>query len=217
MDCQLSEVESRVLGCLMEKEMATPDYYPLSLNGLMNACNQKSNRNPVVDYDEKTVYRALDELKQKQFVWQSDASRVPKYGENFVKKQNLVAREAAVLCLLLVRGFQTAGEIRGRAGRLCEFADLAEAESALQSLAEMGLVVKMPRQPGCKERRYAHLLAGEPVAEIEGISVARPEAVALEVMAENERIAALENEVKELRFAFEQLQQNFAEFKEQFD
>ena len=215
MDIQLDDIEVRVLGSLLEKEMATPDYYPLSLNGLTNACNQKSNRDPVVSYDESTVVRALDGLKEKQLALQSDASRVPKYEHNFTMARNLVNREAAVLAVLFLRGPQTVGEIRGRTDRLYKFTGLTEVEETLLSLADLGYVKKLPRQPGRKEHRYAHLLAGEP--EQEESTVTRPEKATVLVRAENERIAALEDEVNVLRRDLEELQQVFAEFKQQFE
>jgi len=157
---ELNAVGQRVLGALIEKEMTTPDYYPLSLNSLASACNQKSNRNPVVQYDEKTIVRALDELKSQQMVWQSDASRVPKYGENFVKLRKLLNREAAIISLLLVRGPQTVGELRGRSERLCPFTDLEQVQETLNGLLDLDFVIKLPRQAGRKESRYSHLLAG---------------------------------------------------------
>ncbi|WDT81786.1 MAG: YceH family protein [Candidatus Manganitrophus sp.] len=160
MDFVLTDAEVRVLGCLIEKEMATPDYYPLSLNALQNACNQTSNRDPVVSYDEKTVAEALEALKTKRLVTQDQLGRVPKYSELFLKSANLVQREAAVLCVLMLRGAQTVGEIRGRTGRLHSFASLEEAQKTLQTLEEWGYVALLPRQPGRKESRYAHLLSG---------------------------------------------------------
>lgn len=216
MEFELTAEESRVLGCLLEKEMATPDYYPLSLNALVNACNQKSNRSPVVSYEEKDVVRALDGLKEKKLAWQSDASRVPKYAHSFDKVFNLVRRETAILCLLLLRGAQTVGELRSRSERLYSFTDLDEVNDTLQSLEEMQLVRKMPRQPGRKESRYAHLLAGEPQDGGQAV-LASPEAATLEVRAENERIAELENEVASLRGELDDLRQAFLDFKKQFE
>lgn len=215
MDILLSETEARVLGSLMEKEMATPDYYPLSLNALTNACNQKSNRDPVVAYDEKTVVRALEGLKEKQLARQSNVSRVPKYEQNFTRPRNLVGREAAVLCVLLLRGPQTVGEVRGRTERLYRFAGLEEVEETLVNLEELGYARKLPRQPGRKESRYAHLLAGEPpiIDEI----VCRPEAATLEVQAESEKIARLEQEMEALRQDFEELKAAFLELKSQLE
>lgn len=214
-DFELNAVEARVLGCLLEKEMATPEYYPLSLNGLVNACNQKSNREPVVSYDERTVVMALESLKNKRLVWRSDAARVPKYGQEVDKKFSLEAREMAVVCLLLLRGPQTAGELRGRSERLYAFGDLEEVGATLQGLEEMGLVRKLPRQPGRKESRYAHLLAGEP-QNVEPVT-ATPEAAAVQVRAENERLAALEQEIETLRAELRELRAAFLDFTRQFE
>ncbi|MHB8808618.1 MAG: YceH family protein [Desulfobulbaceae bacterium] len=215
LDFELNPVEARVLGCLLEKEMATPEYYPLSLNGLVNACNQKSNREPVVSFDERTVALALASLKDKRLVWRSDAARVPKYGQEVDKKFSLMAREMAVLCLLLLRGPQTVGELRGRTERLYGFADLEEVGVTLQGLEEMGLVRKLPRQPGRKESRYGHLLGGEP-ENVEPVNAA-PEAATVQVRAENERLAALEQEIETLRTELQELRAAFLDFKHQFE
>jgi uncharacterized protein YceH (UPF0502 family) len=215
MDILISDPEVRVLGSLMEKEITTPDYYPLSLNALTNACNQKSNRDPVVVYDEKTVVRALDGLKEQQLARQSNVSRVPKYEQNFTRPRNLVDREAAIVCVLLLRGPQTVGEIRGRTERLYKFAGLEEVEETLGSLEELGYIRKLPRQPGRKESRYAHLLSGEP--ETASVGLARPEAAALEVQAENETMARLEEELTVLRKDFEELKADFLDLKSQLE
>lgn len=216
MDFELNAEEARVLGALLEKEMATPDYYPLSLNALLNACNQKSNRNPVVSYDEKTVFRALDGLKEKHLVWRSDADRVPKYAHGLDKRLNLVRREAALVCLLLLRGPQTIGELRGRSERLYEFISLEEVAETLQNLEDMGTVRKLPRQPGRKESRYAHLFAGEP-EQTETDSVAWPETAALPAGEDGETIAALQQEVASLRADMEEMRREFLEFRRQFE
>jgi len=216
-DVVLTEVEARVLGTLLEKEMATPEYYPLSLLALTNGCNQKSNREPVVSYDEKTVVRALDGLQEKKLVCQSTASRVPKYEQTFSGPRKLVKREAATICLLLLRGPQTVGEIRGRAGRLYDFTDLEEVTDTLTSLEDMELVKKMPRQPGRKESRYAHLLGGEPAEAMAGEGGARPEAATLAVRSEEQRFADLEEQIKTLRDEMAELRQQFLDFKSQFE
>ncbi|OGQ97302.1 MAG: hypothetical protein A2521_16170 [Deltaproteobacteria bacterium RIFOXYD12_FULL_57_12] len=212
----LNEAEARVLGCLLEKEMATPEYYPLSLLALVNACNQKSSREPVVSYDDMTVVRACAGLQAKQLLRQSNVSRVPKYEHNFNAPRNMVAREAAIICVLLLRGPQTVGEIRTRTERLCSFADLEEVAATLVSLEEMGLVKILARQPGRKEPRYAHLLCGEP-ADLPTESIARPEPATLAVRAENDRIAVLEEDFRQLQQELAALQQQFAEFKAQFE
>ncbi|MDX1777185.1 MAG: YceH family protein [Desulfobulbales bacterium] len=207
MDILLDDIEVRVLGSLLEKSMTTPEYYPLSLNALTNACNQKSNRDPVVAFDEATVVRALDSLRAKQLVVLSTSSRVPKYAEVFVNIRKLVQREAALMMVLMLRGPQTIGELRGRTERVYRFEDLVEVEATLDELAESGYVKKLPRMAGRKESRYAHLLAGE--VEVEE-AAPKPEPATVIVRAENERIAALEEELHNLR-------QEFEAFKKQFE
>jgi len=214
MDILLNDVEVRVLGSLMEKSMTTPEYYPLSLNALTNACNQKSNRQPVVAFDEKTVVRGLDSLKEKQLVVLSASSRVPKYAEILTNTRKLVTRETALLMVLLLRGPQTVGELRGRTERAYRFADLAEVEATLEELHESGYVTKLPRMAGRKESRYAHLLSGDVQAEEE---LPQPEPAAMEVRAENERIEALEQELQQLRNEFNELLADFQKFKREFE
>lgn len=212
MDFVLTNTEIRVLGCLIEKEMATPDYYPLSLNALQNACNQTSNRDPVVSYDEKTVTDAVEGLKAKRLVLQDHLGRVPKYSETFLKTANLVQREAAVLCVLMLRGPQTIGEIRGRTERLHPFGSLEEAQKTLQTLEEWGYVTLLPRQPGRKESRYAHLLSGAPENGEEAPSDSPPQ----NTSAGDESVAKLEEEVKSLRQELEELKRTLLDFKAQF-
>ncbi|MCK4839094.1 MAG: YceH family protein [Desulfobulbaceae bacterium] len=216
-DFGLSAAEARVLGALLEKSMATPEYYPLSLNGLLNACNQKSNREPVVAYDETTVIRAIDGLKGKRLAVQSAASRVPKYAECFTGNGKLIIREAALLCLLLLRGPQTVGELRGRSERLYGFADLAEVDETLENLVEMALVKKLPKQPGRKESRFTHLLAGEDDDSGHETATVSPGKVAMESEAGNEPLAQLQEEVTFLKDELARLQQQFLDFKGQFD
>lgn len=215
-DFVLNEAEVRVLGALLEKDMATPEYYPLTLNALLNACNQKSNRDPVVAYDEATVLTAIDGLKAKRLVVRGDSGRVPRYAECFVGNAKLIAREAALLCLLLLRGPQTIGELRGRSDRLYAFADLGEVEETLQNLTEMDMVRKLPRQPGRKESRYAHLLAGEPDDSLSGSGSVGP-GLAPAVAAGSDRLARLEEEVAVLQVELEELRREFAGFKGQFE
>jgi uncharacterized protein YceH (UPF0502 family) len=206
MDWQLDAAEVRVLGALMEKEATTPDYYPMSLNALVNACNQKSNREPVVNYDDDTVEVALQGLRAKGLASRiSGESRVPKHEQRFVEKFNLGRREAAVICVLMLRGAQTVGELRGRTERMFTFDDLEGVESTLTRLSEMEFVKKLPRQAGFKEQRWAHLLAGD-------IDVAEESAVAAPTErgpSDRERIAVLEQEVAELKRAFEDFRRNF--------
>jgi uncharacterized protein YceH (UPF0502 family) len=220
MDIQLSDIEVRILGCLFEKGTTTPDYYPLTLNALVNACNQKSNRNPVVAYEETSVVRGLESLQEKglsEKIYKTD-SRVPKYQHLFIKKFNLSLPEAAVLCVLMLRGPQTAGEIRGRTERLYKYSGLKEVEEVLTGLMnrEQPMVIKLPRQAGRKESRYMHLLSGEP--EITETETPLPEEAATQrVRAENERIATLEKEVAVLRSELDNLKQEFKKLKSEFE
>ena len=215
MDFNLTDAEVRVLGCLLEKEISTPDYYPLTLNALVNACNQKTNRNPVVSYDENSVIEALDNLKKSNMVWQISEGRTPKYGHTFSTSYDLERNEAAVLCLLLLRGPQTIGELRGRSDRMFEFDDLQQVGDTLTVLDNMGFAKILPRQPGQKESRYAHLFSGEPV-ETASVVTTQHEAATLEVR-KNERIAALEARCDELQSDLEALRQEFLAFKRQFE
>ena len=208
MDWQLDSGELRVLGALMEKEITTPDYYPLSLNALVNACNQKSNREPVVSYDEDIVETALEGLRSKGLASRiSGDSRVPKHEQRFVEKCNLGRREAAVMCVMMLRGPQTVGELRGRTERLYTFDDLEAVENTLHRLAEMEFVKKLPRQSGYKEQRWAQLLAGdvEIAEEPEGGVAGAPE----RGPSDRERIAALELELAELKRQFQDFRRNF--------
>lgn len=216
MDIILTDNEVRLLGCLMEKEMATPDYYPLSLNALTNACNQKSNRNPVVSFDEETVVYALKGLQERKLVRQSNISRVSKYEQIFSKELNLVTREEAVICILLVRGPQTIGEIRGRTERLYTFRDLEEVQESLTSLEDMELVTKLPRQAGRKESRYAHLLSGE-LHEAVMETSARPEVDTVIVRKKDDRTGELQEQIEILQQELQNLRLEFEAFRSQFD
>ena len=219
MEQTLTPAEVRVLGSLIEKEITTPEYYPLSLNALASACNQISNRDPVVSFDEKTVARALESLRDKQLIWMvTGVGRVPKYEHRFTEQLKLAAQEVAVLCVLMLRGPQTAGEIRGRTGRLYEFKQLEEVELTLQVMmsAEPPLITKLPRQPGTKESRYAHLLSGDVQVEEREVAT-RVEPATLEVRDENERIARLEQELTRVREELTDLKRAFLEFKRQFE
>jgi hypothetical protein len=219
MEILLNDVEVRVLGCLIEKELATPEYYPLTLNSLTTACNQKSNRDPVMALEEPDVVRALDGLKMKHVAIQAaDSGRVPRYRHILAERLRFSPAELAILAELLLRGPQTQGELRTRAERMHPFADLAAVEQVLGELAERTppLVMRLPRQPGRKESRFAHLLAGEPDLSAEE-RPAPPEGARLQVMAENERIAALESEVAALRAEVAELRQVMEEFRSQFE
>jgi uncharacterized protein YceH (UPF0502 family) len=219
MDIILNDSEVRVLGSLIEKELTTPEYYPLSLNALTNACNQKSNREPVMALTEEDIVRALDSLRFKQLVVLSaDGGRVPKYRHLLAEKLGLMPAEQAIICELLVRGPQTVGELRTRGERMHPFGDLAAVEEVLQELIqrENPLITLMPRQPGRKEGRYAQLFSGVPECGEENAE-ARPEPARQRVAAENERIAKLEEEVAALRSVVEELQRQVAEFTAQFE
>ena len=211
MDILLTDDEVRVLGCLMEKEMATPDYYPLTLNALTNACNQKSNRNPVVSFDEETVVYALNGLRERKLVRQSDLSRVSKYEQIFSQEVKLVAGEQAIICILMLRGPQTAGEIRSRTERLYAFPSLEEIQKAITNLEDMELVSKMPRQPGRKESRYAHLLSGKPQETVVENVIQPKTAITID------RMGKLQEQIDELRQEMQALQAELATFKSQFD
>jgi len=218
MSMQLTPGEVRVLGSLIEKDITTPDYYPLSLNALINACNQKNNRDPVTTLDEATVREALHGLQEKRLAGPAGGadSRVTKYEHRLQEVFNFDRRETAVLCVLLLRGPQTPGELRGRTERMHHFDTLDEVHSALQRLMDRDppLVVLLPRQPGTKESRYAHLLAGE--VEAAQITPADSEQTSAP-SGEYSRIGRLEGEVAELRREVEELQRQFAEFRKQFE
>ena len=216
MEIILNDIEVRVLGALVEKDITTPDYYPLSLNALVNACNQKNNRDPVMSLDEDSVRQTLHSLGSKRLAGPASGadSRVTKYEHRLQEVFNFNRRETAVLCVLLLRGPQTPGELRGRTERMYSFADLDEVQSALQQLMkrEPPLVKQLPRQPGTKEARYAHLLAGD----VQGWDAA-PESQAAPISGDRMRIEQLEAEVGSLRKTVEDLKQQFAEFRKQFE
>lgn len=213
----LNAAEARVLGSLIEKQITTPDYYPLTLNALTNACNQLTNRDPVVAFDETTVVRAIEGLRGKRLatLFAGQESRVAKYKHTLTDALLLTPAEVALLCVLLLRGPQTIGELRTRCERLFAFDTLPEVEEALNALAArppQPLVAKLPRQPGTKESRYVQLLTGtiDAAAAIAPEKSLPVEPATAMVRVENERIAKLEQEVAELK-------QQFAEFKKQFE
>jgi uncharacterized protein len=214
----LNEVECRVLGALVEKEITTPEYYPLSLNALVNACNQKSNREPAMNLDEAKVREALHSLDGQSLVRSVSAadSRVTKYEHRLQELFNFYRHEIAIVCLLLLRGPQTPGELRGRAERMHHFDDLSAVQSSLQHLMkrEPPLVKALPRQPGTKEVRFVHLFSGE-VEGWESSAAGEPEAAAASVDAE--RVTKLEEEVSELRKELSELKQQYALFRKQFE
>jgi len=228
MNIELTPTEARIIGCLIEKQITTPDQYPLSLNALVNACNQKSNREPVLDLDERTVQQTLDDLGRKHFVVEKSGfgSRVPKYQHRFCNTEygtlKLDPQELAIVCELLLRGPQTPGELRSRAVRMAPFADVSEVEAALTRLSEPedGLahgssgpfVVRLAREPGRRESRYAHLFSGEVSAAHDDpqamtsdkaggesrAALTTPE-TAFPDMRQEQRLVRLEDEVRALR------------------
>lgn len=217
----LTAAEVRVLGSLVEKQITTPDYYPLTLNALTNACNQINNRDPVVAFDETTVVRAIDGLRDKRLgtLFSGADSRVAKYKHTLHDRLLLTPAETALLTVLFLRGPQTIGELRTRSERMFAFDNLAEVEAALAALAARphALVTKLPRQPGTKEARYVHLLAGPVDATPAADRALAPEPATLAVRAENDRIAALEAECANLRRDIGALQEQFAAFRKQFE
>ena len=210
----LTDIETRVLGSLIEKQVTTPEYYPLTLNALMLACNQKNNRNPVTSYSESQVADAVETLREKNlaYVFYGSTSRVPKFKHVMPEVMHLSHPEVALMCVLMLRGAQTLGELRGNGARLHEFAGLEEVETTLNALIAQDppLVARLPRQPGQKEGRFAHLLNGE---------------IDVEALAEQERVAAasptrrssLEQKVDELAAEVEKLKEQFEQFRKQFE
>jgi len=213
----LSAVEARVLGSLIEKELTTPEYYPLSLNALVNACNQKSNRDPFMTVDEAAVTQALKRLDKEGLAGPADTmgGRVTKYGHRLQEAYNFTRHEIAIICELLLRGPQTPGELRSRAERMQAFEDLGVVNSTLQRLMkrEPPLATLLPRQPGTKEARYAHLLSED--AET-WTPTPKTEPDAPPVMG-GDRIASLEDQVAELQREVMDLKQQFAAFRKQFE
>jgi len=210
MTVELSPNEARVIGCLLEKEITTPEQYPLSLNALTNACNQKSNREPVLELDEKTVQQTLDGLNKKYLVSEESGygSRVAKYRHRFCNTEygtlKFSPQELGIVCELLLRGPQTPGELRSRASRLCPLKDVTEVEAALEHLAQREdgpFVIRLPREPGKRESRYAHLFSGD--VAVDEVSEATEKSLGTATSLNLEqRVAALEAEVSELMTVF---------------
>jgi len=209
MDLLLHPVELRVLGSLLEKEITTPEYYPMSLNALINACNQKSNRDPTVNFDESTVEQALHSLRDKGLLLAitGAGSRVQKYAHRISEKLNLGRPELAILCELMLRGSQTLGELRTRADRMHTFDDTDQVQAVIDRLPE--LIVKLDRRPGEKESRFAQLLSGPPAVSHSEPDQSPP--------PRQDRITTLETEVSQLRNELEDLKQQFAQFRKQFE
>ncbi|HEV2442379.1 MAG TPA: DUF480 domain-containing protein [Steroidobacteraceae bacterium] len=215
MRIELDPLEARVIGCMLEKQITTPDQYPLSLNALVSACNQKSNRDPVMTLDEPTVQGTVDGLSRKHLVLERSGfgSRVPKYQHLFCNTEygslKFSAQELAIVCELLLRGPQTPGELRSRAGRMASFNDVSEVEAALQALLEREsgpLVARLPREPGRRESRYMQLFGGEaPPAAVAERATAHDAAPTGEGDALADRVARLEQEVRQLRSELDEL------------
>jgi uncharacterized protein YceH (UPF0502 family) len=220
MDQQLSEIDARVLGALVEKESTTPEYYPLSLNALVNACNQKSNRDPVMTLDQEAVRQALRSLSDQALVRSAGGdSRVPKFEHRLNELYNFHRHEIAVLCILLLRGPQTPGELRTRAERMYAFEDLEAVHSALHLLMrrEPPLAKILPRQPGTKESRYMHLFSGDTAPAEHAATEHHDEAQSsARTSHDGEHVAQLEAEIMELRRELNTLREQFATFQKQF-
>jgi uncharacterized protein YceH (UPF0502 family) len=216
----LSDIEVRVLGSLVEKQVTTPEYYPLTLNSLTLACNQKNNRQPVTAYTENEVAQALESLREKNltYVFHGSTSRVPKYKHVMPEVMHLSKPEMAVMCVLMLRGPQTVGELRGNGARLHEFSGLEEVERTLNALVSREpepLVVRLQRQPGQKEARVAHLLSGEVSIDAEPEQVSPTRSRSRD--GQNERVATLEAEMETLKTEVGRLRDQFEGFKKQFE
>lgn len=214
----LSDIEARVLGALVEKQVTTPEYYPLTINALTLACNQKNNRNPVTSYPENLVAQAVESLRERNlaYVFYGSTSRVPKYKHVMPEVLHLSQAQLALMCVLLLRGSQTVGELRERASRLHEFSSLEEVEETLNSLISREpetLVTRLPRQPGQKETRFAHLLAGEPPAE----AAAEEPSARRATPRDSGRVSGIEEDLAALKTQMEELRQQFETFKKQFE
>jgi uncharacterized protein YceH (UPF0502 family) len=217
MNMNLSLYETRVIGCLIEKAITTPDQYPLSLNALVNACNQKSNREPVLELKETTVQDIAEGLIKKYLVSRVDGSRVTKYQHRFCNTEfgvlQLSKKAIGIICELFLRGPQTPGELRNRTERLCKFKDVNEVEAELTNLMgrEEPLVVKIPREPGKRESRYAHLFSGTPQSS----TLPTTESDEIEAkVSDRERIDALEKQVYELQLSLDELRQKYEHLSE---
>jgi uncharacterized protein YceH (UPF0502 family) len=217
----LNEVETRVLGSLIEKDITTPDYYPLSLNALVNACNQKNNRDPVMSLEEDAVRRALGCLQENRLAGPARGadSRVTKYEHRLQEVFNFTRGEIAIFCVLLLRGPQTAGELRGRSERMHRFEELDDVQSTLQRLMQRDppLAKALSRQPGTKEPRYAQLLSGNSEQWEASLSQEAAAALAPPSALAGDRVQRLEGEMAELRREVEELNRRFAEFRKQFE
>jgi uncharacterized protein len=215
----LTDIETRVLGSLIEKDITTPDYYPLSLNALVNACNQKNNRDPVMTLDEDSVSHTLATLQEKRLAGPASGadSRVTKYEHRLQEVFNFDRREIAILCVLLLRGPQTPGELRGRTERMYRFEALDDVISTLDRLSQRQppLAAVLPRQPGTKESRYMHLFSGDAPTAVDAAHA--PSRASELTRTSDDRITHLENEVAELKRELADMQQQLSTFRKQFD
>jgi len=216
----LNDIEVRVLGSLIEKQITTPEYYPLTLNALTLACNQKNNRNPVTAFSEHQVEEALDSLRERNlaYVFHGSTSRVPKFKHVAPEVLHLTPPEMAVMCVLMLSGPQTVGEIRTRGSRLYDFSGLEEVDETLHALSTKDtdpLVMKLPRQPGQKDARFAHLLSGE--VDVEQLAEDQTTGRTTRRSSDAERIEKLEERVETLTSDVEGLRQQFEQFKKQFE
>jgi uncharacterized protein len=216
---QLNEVETRILGALVEKQLTTPEYYPLTLNALVTACNQKNNREPVTSYDEQTVTRSIENLRDRNlvYVFYGSTSRVPKYKHMLPSVYDLNPAETAVMCVMMLRGPQTLGELRGRTERLHQFEGLGEVQETLDSLIRRDepLVTKIERQPGQKEARFASLISGD--IDLEAFAANATTSRQSSGSPGSERIEKLEAEITLLREEVAELRASVDEFKKQFE
>jgi len=209
MNYPLTDIEVRILGSLVEKKLSTPNYYPLTLNSLTLACNQKNSRNPVTEYTEDNVLSTIKGLILKRLIWESTLGRVPKYEENFLKSMNLEYPEAALICAIMLRGAQTPGELRINAEKMHTFHSHDDLNAAMETLYEKGLITRLPRQPGQKEQRIAHLLFGEPALQVD-----------IQTSAESNKHPAPDEiiiEIAAIRTELEELKASFLKFKSQFE
>ena len=220
MDLLLTETEARVLGALIEKEITTPEYYPLSLNALVNACNQKSSREPVMNLSEKEVLASIDTLKSKKLAWQLTTAygRVPKFEHNIQNVFLFSRQELAIVDALLLRGAQTMGELRTRTERMYHFSSLDEVGQTLKGLIERvdgPFVIELPRQTGHKDSRFMHLFYGMP--DLEKMAEVRRETSFLNAAPASDRVSVLEEEVKQVRIELDELKQAFYDLKKQLE